>query len=153
MQKRMFEKIKRDIELEFKVRLNNIERVKENVELISGLNDSELRILQKNPYFHESRRKTLPLINFLECSELTSDVAFNNLRSLYKKIITKDPYVHYGDEESHPLQPVALSLSNLATKMANRTLTENEYNLIVNGEHETLVRGREIIETQNYVTK
>jgi len=127
-----FDDIQGRVEREYQLRTAQIGTIKKNMEVLRNLTDSELRIFQKSPYFkHGWKNSVWPLTNFLDCNELVKDPAFQNLYELYIQIEKKDKFVGCGTKDDHPLQPIYRSLSELATRMAKRGMTEPEYKLIL----------------------
>lgn len=141
MQYQKFADIRYKIERNYQDRIITLDRIKSHTQLIEDLSDSELRIAQKNPYFrYHKTRAVWPLTNFLELPEMVADPAYAKIADLYKKIQKRKRYVHEFTEAGKLMEQASLLLSDMATKMANRTMTQTEYDTILSGKYEQFIK-------------
>jgi len=124
-----------------------IEKIKANWELTTRYNDDKLKILGKNSIFEiHSMGCIFWLRNFIDCPELIKDPAFSILSEMYNRIENFDDTIKsIGYSSNIPLTDIYCSLSELATKMANRTMTEPEYEAIITRKHLTLINSNSLM--------
>jgi len=97
--------------------------------LMEKLSDEELRIYQKNPYYgYYKKDAAWPVTNFSNFPEFKGDSVFQKILQIYEKF----PF--------HDNNEIKLSLSQLATDMANRAMKEDVYNLLNEDKHPLLDR-------------
>ena len=120
-------RVERRIKQEHRERMSTLSKLEYNLRVIQKFTDKQLRILIKNPYYlYHLPNAVWPLSNFTKYPELTDDPVFSKMHILYNEIFRIDKYVYFSTKDT-PLKTIYHSLDKLATKMANRTLTEPEY--------------------------
>ena len=115
------------------LQLNSLERM---WRILTELDDTELRIFMKNPYYNGRKdRGSWPLTNFSEYPEMKADPVFSKLNRLWDKMFEIDEFVDVGLESEHKLKPIYDCLCCVATKMANREMSKQEYTSLSNNTH------------------
>jgi hypothetical protein len=129
------------IEREAQSRKSQLARIQHNAITLDELDTPQkLMVYNKNDPFPPIEGHTWELPAFLHCKELVADPVFQNLREVYEAVGEIK-----GWRDSSHAKMIRGSLSYLANKMANRTMTEEEYLSILEGKHEELVRGCRMI--------
>src|SRR3989344_3222051 len=128
-------KVERRIKQEHRERMSALSKLEYNLRVINEFTDKQLRILIKNPYYlYHLPNAIYSLSKFTDCPELIADPVFSKMRNLHNEILKIDKYVDFYVTDN-PLTIIYRSLNKLATKMANRTLTESEYKSLLNDAH------------------
>jgi chromatin segregation and condensation protein Rec8/ScpA/Scc1 (kleisin family) len=130
-------------------RLDKLEELKNNFRLLKDLTDTELGLYIKNWYFGIHKRDaTWPPTNFSEFPEFKEDVVMQRLATLYNTLNIhkgKLPFREKYEPLKRKIEKATLSLSTLATDMANRSMKEDVYTALLENTHEALKNANMII--------